>query len=126
LTALAFALFLIFAMALRFSGARLFLLVPALIFAAGLISLRILYLDGTDRWDYPWAAGIGIVCAQIGAGLHYWPLTPGQFGLAVTGPLYALTVLSVNLNTDNLPLPRAATGPLMIVGLSAVAAVLLR
>jgi len=126
LTALAFALFLIFAMALRFSGARLFLIVPALFFAAGLISLRILYLDGTDRWDFPWAAGIGIVCAQLGAAMHYWPLTPGQFGLAVTGPLYALTMLSVNLNTDNIPLPRAGIGPLIIIGLTAVAAALLR
>jgi len=126
LTALAFALFLILAIALRFTGVRMFLLVPVLFLAAGLISLRILHLDGTDRWDFPWAAGIGLVCAQIGAGLHYWPLTPVQFGLAVTGPLYALTMLSVNLNTENIPLGRAVVGPIIVVSLAWVVAILLR
>ena len=125
LTALAFALFLILATALRFTGVRMFLLVPVLFLGAGLISLRILHLDGTDRWDFPWAAGIGIVCAQIGAGLHYWPLTPVQFGLALTGPLYALNILSTSLNTENIPLRRALAGPLVIVGLAWAAAILL-
>ena len=115
LTALAYALFLILVTSLRFSGARMFLLVPVIFIVAALISLRILHLDGTDRWDFPWAIGIGFVCAQIGAGLHYWPLTPIQFGLALTGPLYALTMLSANL-TENIPLRRAALGPAIIVG----------
>jgi hypothetical protein len=124
LTALAYALFLILAASLRFSGARMFLLVPALFIVAGLISLRILHLDGTDRWDFPWAFGIGIVCAQIGAGLHYWPLTPIQFGLALTGPLYALTVLSMSL-AENIPLRRAAVGPAIITGLAWITAIFL-
>jgi hypothetical protein len=123
LTALAYALFLIMAMALRFSGARMFVLVPILFLAAGLISLRILHLDGTDRWDFPWAAGIGIICAQIGGGLHYWPLTPIQFSLAVTGPLYALTILSAGLTTENVPLRRAVIGPLIVLGTAWIAAI---
>lgn len=123
LTALAYALFLIMTMALRFSGARMFLLVPVLFMAAALISLRILHLDGTDRWDFPWAAGIGIICAQIGAGLHYWPLTPIQFSLAMTGPLYALTMLSAAITTENIPLRRAVTGPLIVLGGSWLAAI---
>jgi hypothetical protein len=126
LTALAFALFLILSTALRFSGARMFLLIPILFLSAGLISLRILYLDGVNRWDFPWAAGIGLVCAQVGAGLHYWPLIPVQFGLVVTGWLYSLTMLSVNLNTGNMPLRRASVGPLIILGVSIAAAVLIR
>lgn len=126
LTALAFALFLILATSLRYAGARMFVLVPVLFLAAGLISLRILHLDGIDRWDFPWAAGIGIVCVQVGAGLHYWPLTPVQFGLAVTGPLYALTLLAASLNTDNIPLRRAVRGPSLIVGLAWIAAIFLR
>ncbi len=125
LTALAYALFLILAMSLRFSGVRMFLLFPVVLVVAGLISLRILHLDGTDRWDFPWALGIGIVCAQIGAGLHYWPLTPIQFGLALTGPLYALTMLSASL-TENTPLRRAAIGPILILGLSWVSAFLVK
>ncbi len=125
LTALAYALFLILATSLRFSGARLFLVIPVIFIVAGLISLRILHLDGTDRWDFPWAIGIGLVCAQIGAGLHYWQLTPIQFGLALTGPLYALTILSANL-TENIPPHRAAVGPAIIVGLSWVTVIFLR
>ncbi|MBK6646420.1 MAG: hypothetical protein IPG44_11875 [Anaerolineales bacterium] len=114
LTAVAYALFLVLATSLRFSGARMVLVIPALFFVAGLISLRILHLDGTDRWDFPWAFGIGLICAQVGAGLHYWPLTPVQFGLALTGPLYALALLSMSLS-ENTPLRRAVMGPALIV-----------
>ncbi len=124
LTALAYALFLILATSLRFSGARMFVMTPAIFMVAALISLRILHLDGTDRWDFPWAIGIGIVCAQIGAGLHYWPLTPLQFGLALTGPLYALTMLSVSL-AENIPLRRAVVGPAIVLGVAWAAAIFL-
>jgi hypothetical protein len=124
LTALAYALFLILITSLRYSGVRLFLLVPAVFIVASLISLRILHLDGTDRWDFPWAIGIGIVCAQIGAGLHYWVLNPVQFGLALTGPLYALTVLSASL-TEEIPLRTAIISPIIIVLVSWVAVVFL-
>jgi hypothetical protein len=124
LTALAYALFLILATSLRFSGVRMFLLFPVVLIVAGLISLRILHLDGTDRWDFPWAFGIALVCAQLGAGLHYWPLTPIQFGLALTGPLYALTMLSASL-TENIPLRRAVVGPVLIIGLAWASAFLL-
>jgi hypothetical protein len=110
LTALSYALFLILAIALQYAGARLFLLIPALFAAAALVALRILHLDGADRWDFPWAAGIGLICAQIGAGLHYWPITPLQWGLAVTGPLYAFTLLCASL-TEGIPLRRARLGP---------------
>jgi hypothetical protein len=124
LTALAYALFLILVTSLRYSNVRLFLLIPSVFLVASLISLRILHLDGTDRWDFPWAIGIGIVCAQMGAGLHYWALTPVQFGLALTGPLYALTVLSASL-TENIPLRRATVSPLIIVLVSWISAVFL-
>ncbi len=125
LTALAYTLFLILVTSLRFSGVRMFLLVPIIFIVAMLISLRILHLDGTDRWDFPWAIGIAFVCAQIGAGLHYWPLTPIQFGLALAGPLYALTMLCANL-TENIPLRRAALGPAIIVGIAWGSVIFLR
>ncbi len=124
LTALAYAIFLILVTALRLASIRLFLLVPAVFVAGGLISLRILHLDGTDRWDFPWAAGIGLICAQIGGGLHYWPIAPIPFGLALIGPLYALTSLSINL-TENIPLRRAAVGPGIILVLAWTAAFIL-
>ena len=113
LTSLAYALFLILAISLRFSGARMFIFVPAIFIFAGLISIRILHLDGTDRWDFPWAIGIGIICMQIAASLHYWPLTPIQFGLALIGPFYGLTILSLNLAED-IPVRRAIVNPLII------------
>ena len=124
LTALSYALFLILVTALQFAGARLFLLIPALFVSAGLVALRILHLDGADRWDFPWAAGIGLVCAQIGAGLHYWPMSPLQWGLAVTGPLYALTLLCANL-AEEASLRRAGAGPVLVLAVAWGAAVFL-
>lgn len=125
LTALSYALFLILTTALRFTGARLFLIIPSVFISAGLISLRILHLDGADRWDFPWALGIGLVCAQIGAGLHYWPILPMQFGLALTGPLYALSMLSINIAED-IPFRRAMIGPGIVMGLAWGTAVFMR
>jgi hypothetical protein len=125
LTAVSYALFFILVTALRFSGGRMFVLVPVVFIVAGLIGLRILHLDGMDRWDIPWAVGIGLTCAQISAGLHYWPLTPIQYGLALTGPLYALSTLSINL-ADDVPVRRAAIGPGLIVACAWGAAALLR
>jgi len=124
LTAVAYALFLVLVTSLRFSGARMVLVIPSIFIVAGLISLRILHLDGANRWDFPWAIGIGLVCAQIGAGLHYWPLSPVQFGLALTGPLYALTMLSISL-AENIPLRRAMPGPILVMSMAWVAAVFL-
>lgn len=117
LTALSYALFLILAVFLRLAGARLFVLVPALFVGAGLIALRILYLDGVNRWDFPWASGIGLVCAQLGAGLHYWPLSPLQMALVLTGALYALSTLAVNV-ADGVPTRRAALGPILILAVT--------
>jgi len=125
LTALSYALFLLFVISLRLGVARLFLVVPSVFVAAGLVSLRTLHLRLSGRWDYPWAAGIGLVCAQIAAGLHYWPLSSLQFGLAVLGPLYALTALASALSED-LPVRSALREPGIILGGLWAAAALLR
>lgn len=125
LTALSYALFLILTTALRQGGARLIVLTPVAFLVSGLVSLRVLHLDGTDRWDFPWAIGIGLTCAQIAAGLHYWPISPLQFGLALTGPLYALTTLAMSI-TEEIPLRRALPGPLIILFLAWLIAVFLR
>lgn len=100
LTAVSYTLFFILAVALRFSGVRLYILIPGLFTAASLASLRILHLRFSGRWEYAWAAGIGFVCVQIASGLHYWPLSPIQFGLMLVGPLYGLTNLAANLGED--------------------------
>lgn len=125
LTALAYALFLILSVFVRLAGVRLIVLAPILFVGAGLIALRILHLDGADRWDFPWASGIGLVCAQLGAGLHYWPIQPLQLGLVLTGVLYALTTLSANV-TEGIPLRRAAFAPLLILAVTWAASAFLR
>jgi hypothetical protein len=101
LTVLGFVIFLILAVALKAANARLVLAVPALFLAGGLAALRSLHLHLSERWELAWALGIGLVAAQWGAALHYLPLTPVRFGLILLAPLYALTVLAVNLSKNN-------------------------
>jgi hypothetical protein len=124
LTALSYALFLLFVIALRIGGARLFLIVPAIFLASGLVTLRTLHLRLSERWDYIWAFGIGLVSAQLAAGLHYWPLTTLQYGLILLGPLYALIVLATNLSED-VPLRHAISEPCLILGVLWAAAIFL-
>lgn len=116
LTAISYTLFFILAVALRYSGVRLYIIFPALFLAAALASLRILHLRLSGQWEYAWALGSAFVCAQLASGLHYWPLSPIQFGLMLIGTLYALTSLAVNLGEDQ-PIRRALLGPAIILGL---------
>lgn len=115
LTAISYTLFFVLAVALRYGTIRLYVLTPALFMAATLASLRILHLH-TGQWEYAWSLGIAFVCVQIAAGLHYWPLSPIQFGLTLIGLLYGLTSLAVNLGED-LPARRAVLEPAIIMGL---------
>ncbi len=125
LIALSYALFLLLMIALRLGGARLFLVLPTVFLAAGLVALRTLHLRLGPQWEFPWAFGIGLICAQLGAGLHYWPLTPLQFGLVLLSPLYALTSLAVQLGED-VPMRSAWPEPALILAGLWVAAFLVR
>jgi len=116
LTAISYTLFFILAVALRYSSARLYIIGPALFLAAALASLRILHLRLTGRWEYAWSIGIGFVCVQIAAGLHYWPVSPIQFGLMLIGSLFGLTDLAVNLAEDE-PARRAALEPAVVIAI---------
>jgi hypothetical protein len=124
LTGLSYALFFLFTIALRASGARLFLMMPAVFVSAALVTLRTLHLRLSNRWEFSWALCIGLVCMQLAAGLHYWPLSPIKFGLLLLGPLYALITLAASLAED-LPLRRAVVEPVVILGAAWTAAVLL-
>lgn len=114
LTALAFVIFLVLAVALKASNARLILVAPALFFGSGLTALRTLHLRLNERWEYAWAIGIAVVSTQFGAALHYLPLTPVHFGLALLGPIYGLTVMSVRL-IEATPLRRAIIEPAVML-----------
>ncbi len=116
LTAISYTLFFILAVALRYSGARLYILAPALFVAAALAGLRVLHLRLSGRWEYAWAIGIAFVCVQIASGLHYWPLSPIQFGLMLIGTLYGLSNLAINLGEDQPP-RRAALEPMIVTTL---------
>jgi hypothetical protein len=98
LVAVSFALFLTLAIVLHSAGTRLFFILPALIVAGGLVSLRTLRLRSGTSWKFLEAFVTALVMAQIAAALHYWPLNPITFGLAVLGPTYALTTLLSSLN----------------------------
>lgn len=125
LTAISYTLFFILAFALRYSGARLYIIIPALFLAAAFVSLRILRLRVSGIWEYAWALGIAFACVQIAAGLHYWPLSPIQFGLMLIGPLYALTNLAINL-AEGLPTPRASLEPAIVSALCWGLAIVIR
>lgn len=116
LTAISYTLFFILAVALRYIEARLYILLPALFLAAELASLRMLHLRSSGRWEYAWSAGIALACVQIAAGLHYWRLSPIQFGLMLVGPLYGLANLASNLGEDQ-PARRAAIEPVVAMAL---------
>jgi hypothetical protein len=114
LTVLAFVIFLILAAAIKTANARLIMVVPALFLAGGLAALRTLHLRLNERWEPAWAAGIGLVAAQLGAALHYLPLTPVRFGLVLLAPVYALTLLGVNL-LEGAPFRRALAEPVVML-----------
>jgi hypothetical protein len=125
LTAISYTLFFILSIALNASGIRLFILLPALFIAASFTSLRILYLRMSGKWEYAWSLGIGLVCVQLAAGFHYWPLTSIQLGLLLIGPLYGLINLAINLG-ENIPAQRATLEPSIITALCWGLAIFLR
>jgi hypothetical protein len=116
LTAVSFALYLVLAAALKFSGYRLFILMPTLALAGGLVSLRALNLRLHGQWAYMQAGIVALITVQIAAALHYWQLSPVTFGLALLGPAYALTNLSGNLAEDE-PVRQAIIEPIAVLSL---------
>lgn len=125
LTAMSHTLFFVLAFALRANGVRLYLLLPALFIAAAAASLRILYLWLGGKWESGWSLGIGLICVQLAAGLHYLPLTPVQFGLLLMGPLYGLNSLAIRLG-EVTSVRRAAIEPSLVAALCWGLAILIR
>jgi|YNPNPStandDraft_1061719.scaffolds.fasta_scaffold11065_3 hypothetical protein len=114
LTALTFVFYFILNVALRAANARLFLLVPALFLGSGLTALRVFHLR-LGVWSWAQAFVVALICVQIGAAFHYWPLTPVQFGLALLSPAYALTDFVAAL-TEGESLRRALVAPMILLG----------
>ncbi len=125
LTAVSFAVHLILVTALRFAGVRMIVLVPSVFIVSGLISLRTLHLRLGGRWEFGWAAAIGLVSTQLAAGLHYWPVSPLQFGLILLGAQYGLTSMAVHIG-EGMSIRRAVIEPLAVLLTATVAAVFMR
>jgi hypothetical protein len=114
LTSVSFALYLILAITLRSTGIRLFLMLPALTIAGGLVSLRTLHLRLRGEWAVLPSVVLALIIAQLTAGLHYWPISPIAFGLAILGPAYALSSLIASL-LEGEPLRQAITEPSLVL-----------
>lgn len=114
LTAVSYALFLILTISLKSSGLRLYLILPALLFAAALVSLRTLHLRIIGSWLYLPTLVITVILAGIISALHYWPLSPITYGLLILGPAYSLTSLIGALSEDQ-PFNRAIVEPGLVI-----------
>jgi len=114
LSAVSFALFLLFAGALRAGGIRLLYNVPALVFAAWLVSLRVTNLRLHGVWTVIESAIIAFLVGQIAAAFNYWPLTPVAFGLVLLGPSYAFISLFCNLIEEK-PLRSTVVEPVVSI-----------
>lgn len=125
LTAVSFALFLALAIVLHSAGTRLFFILPALILAGGLVSLRTLRLRSPARWKLLEALVTALVLGQIAAALHYWPLNSVTYGLAVLGPTYALTTLVSALDEGD-TLKQALLEPGIVLAVVAMVALWIR
>lgn len=101
LTAVSFALLLVLILAMHGSAFRLYLLLPPLGVAVGLVCLRTLYLRLGGRWCWAWSIGIALFTGQVALGLHYWRITSVAFGLLLVGLAYSLTVLAGALEEDH-------------------------
>lgn len=90
LTAVSYALLLILIITLSAAQERLYVLIPAIMLAVFLVTIRSLYLRLGGRWYVIWSVGITLVVGQVAAAAHYLPLSPLRFGLLLLGLAYAL------------------------------------
>ena len=125
LTAVAFALYLVLAAALRFTGFRLLLLLPALALGVFLISLRVIRLNQQTGWGFWEAALITLITVQIATPLYYLPLNPVTYGLVLLGPAYALTNFFRDLEADK-PVSKALLEPLVVLMIIWIIALIIR
>jgi hypothetical protein len=125
LSAASFALFLVLTGALRAAGLRLLFITPALIFAAWLVSLRVLNLRLHGEWTIYESAIIALLVGQITAAFYYWPLAPMTYGLVLLGPAYAAISLFCNLIEEK-PVRQVILEPVLSILIAWGAAFIIR
>lgn len=89
LTAISYALMLLLTVALESTDQRLIVSLPAIALGSGVLSMRVLQLQGEIRWPILGSAGSLLVTTQIAAALHYLPLNPLASGIILLGVLYS-------------------------------------
>lgn len=94
ITALSIVLFLILAISLHATETRLFYRVPVISLASLMVYLRIINLRKPGKWAVIRGAVAFLVMGEIASSLHYFPFGSIGFGIALTGPLYALVEVS--------------------------------
>jgi hypothetical protein len=114
ITAISFALFLILIAALSYAETRLFLLLPVLIVSCMLLNLRVLRLRFHNEWLIIHSITVALITTQIATALHYWPISPIAYGLAILAPAYALTNFVSNL-TEKESYGRAIVEPTVML-----------
>lgn len=119
LTGLSIILFLILATSLHSTETRLFYRVPLISVAALLVYLRIINLRQPGKWALVQGSVSFLVIGEIAAVLHYWPVGSIGYGLALTGPLYAMVEISDLLpNQEHNLLLEGLFWPILILILS--------
>ena len=89
LIALSFALLMILNVALRTNATRLFLELPILAMSIWMVTTRMISLRLNGKFLPRWSLIIVLFFVQIAAALHYMDVSPLQYGLLITGGLYA-------------------------------------
>lgn len=114
LITVSFAIYLTFTIALHYLGFRLILLLPSIMLASMLVSLRAFQLRLYGRWAFFEAGTIALISVQIASALHYWPISSLSFGLALLGPTYSLTSF-INNMAEGEPISQAVIEPAIIL-----------
>jgi hypothetical protein len=90
LTALSFVLFLLLAVSVNTMDLRLYSRIPLLGLGALMVISRTFYLR-LGKWLTVWSLVATLILIEVAVGLHYLPISPIQYGLALVGVGYALT-----------------------------------
>jgi hypothetical protein len=101
------------------------MIVPVLMLAVGLVSLRTLHLRFHGRWQFTNAVLIALITGQLAASLHYWRISPIAYGLALLAPAYSLMVYLGNVAGGESP-RKALIEPVVIALVIWGAAVLIQ
>ncbi len=101
ITGLSIVLFLILAISLHSAETRLFYRVPVISLASSMVYLRIINLRQPGEWALIRSTASFLIIGEIAASLHYFPMGSIGYGLALTGPLYALVEINDALPDEN-------------------------